>query len=531
MILKGNPRAGGSDLATHLLNAYDNERVELAELRGTVADDLHGAFAEFEAIASGTKARSPLYSLSVNPSQPLTREQYFEAIDGIETRLGLDGQPRAIVFHIKDGREHAHVVWSRIDALDLKAVHMAHDHRKLCDMAVKLAEQYGHELPDGLKAWKQREQFKKEKLEATLAERAQQKKTGITPEQRRAAVTEAYEAADDAHAFQSALEDKGYILANGDRRAFVIVDECGDVHSLSRYVKGVKSKDLQKRLRSLDPARMPSVDQAKDQAKARRDAAEERAREQRQHDHAHDDRGAAQQHDDDRHRRDERDETLKRLTAEKWAAMERAQTARRQALAQEEQAMLLVQQQERLALHAAQHEEASGKLFRMRSKVADLIAGTPALQSVLGHVTARVGLDPRERHRVENAALAQRHESEAITIAGKKKALDKIDRRERVSLERDLKREAMKARFQAEAGDDADLSVAERAAHTDPRLVREGGLGDEFNAAAQNVQGDQAGDSGGEGDDQLRRRPQQQADNGGRKHRRGRGYRMSRDGT
>jgi hypothetical protein len=30
-------------------------------------------------------------------------------------RLILDGQPRAMVFHVKGWREHCHVVWSRID--------------------------------------------------------------------------------------------------------------------------------------------------------------------------------------------------------------------------------------------------------------------------------------------------------------------------------------------------------------------------------------------------------------------------------
>ena len=29
MILKGSARANGSDLATHLMNGYDNERAEL----------------------------------------------------------------------------------------------------------------------------------------------------------------------------------------------------------------------------------------------------------------------------------------------------------------------------------------------------------------------------------------------------------------------------------------------------------------------------------------------------------------------
>lgn len=515
MILKGNARSGGSDLATHLLNAYDNEHVELADLRGTIADDLHGAFAEYEAIASGTKAKKPLYSLSINPSEPLTREQYFEAVDAIENKLGLTDQPRAIVFHIKEGREHCHVVWSRIDGIEMKAIHLAHDRRKLCDMAVQLAEKHGHELPEGLKAWKKREQFKKEQLEATLGENAQTKKTGITPEQRRAEITEAYEAADSATAFQNALEEKGYILANGDRRAFVVVDQFGDVHSLSRHVKGVKSKELNERLNSLDPATLPSVELAKEQSRARASAAEERAREKRDHDHDTDD--------------DQHGDHIKRALPEKRAAMERAQAARWQALAQTEQAILLTQQQERLALHAAQHAEATSKVFRLRSRVADLISGSPALRSVLGHISERTGLDPRERHRLENEALERRHEREKIVLEGQRKALDKIDRRERHSLERELKREAIRERTEHHEKQSAQANEKPKSQKTDPRLLEDGALGDEFNAQAQAEQGERSDDGSDDGDD-LRKSWKQRAEDMGQKRGRGRGFRMDRDG-
>ena len=83
MILKGNQRGGGQQLAVHLLNSFDNERVEVAEVRGAVAQDLSGAFAEWAAEARGTKCRKNLYSLSLNPDQAqghLTREQYFDLI-------------------------------------------------------------------------------------------------------------------------------------------------------------------------------------------------------------------------------------------------------------------------------------------------------------------------------------------------------------------------------------------------------------------------------------------------------------------
>src|SRR5262245_44580137 len=115
MILKGSQRGDGADLAIHLMNGFDNESIEIAEVHGTVARDLYGAFAEFEAVSRGTKATKFMYSLSISPPKPLTRAQYHEAIAAIEHRLGLTDQPRAVVFHVKNGREHCHVVWSRID--------------------------------------------------------------------------------------------------------------------------------------------------------------------------------------------------------------------------------------------------------------------------------------------------------------------------------------------------------------------------------------------------------------------------------
>jgi len=95
MIPKASQRVGGQDLATHLLNALDNEYVEVAEVSGAAASDLHGAFAEWEAIATGlTKCREYLYSLSVNPEpgQQLTRAQYLDYAERVEKKLGLQGQ-------------------------------------------------------------------------------------------------------------------------------------------------------------------------------------------------------------------------------------------------------------------------------------------------------------------------------------------------------------------------------------------------------------------------------------------------------
>jgi hypothetical protein len=162
----------------------------------------------------------------------------------------------------------------------MRAIQMSHDHRRLMDLACELARKYGLDLPPGLKAWEAKQKFEKDFLEASLGERAQQKITGITPEQRRAEITAAYAQSDSAEAFRAALEEKGYILAKGDRRGLVVVDEFGDVHSLSRYVKGYSAKQIKTRLAALDPETLPSVDTAKEMARSHAQAKDDRAREQ-----------------------------------------------------------------------------------------------------------------------------------------------------------------------------------------------------------------------------------------------------------
>jgi len=122
MILNGNERGNAKELARHLLNMRDNDHVELHDLRGFVSDDLHGALLEAEAISMGTRCVNHLFSLSLNPPEyaDVPVETFENAIERIEEGLGLQGQPRAIVFHEKAGRRHAHAVWSRIDSEDMK---------------------------------------------------------------------------------------------------------------------------------------------------------------------------------------------------------------------------------------------------------------------------------------------------------------------------------------------------------------------------------------------------------------------------
>ncbi|MEM9783050.1 MAG: hypothetical protein AAF899_11275 [Pseudomonadota bacterium] len=76
------------------------------------------------AVAKGTRRRRSLFSLSLNPpaDQTVSVTEFEAAIDRVEKTLGFVSQPQAIVFHEKEGRRHARVVWSRIDTENMKAI-------------------------------------------------------------------------------------------------------------------------------------------------------------------------------------------------------------------------------------------------------------------------------------------------------------------------------------------------------------------------------------------------------------------------
>ena len=99
MIIKGRSRSGADELAAHLARVDTNERMEVIEVRGTVAADVKGALREMIAVAAGTRCKSSLYHASVNvrAEERMDADQWRFAIDTLESKLGLIGQPRVVV--------------------------------------------------------------------------------------------------------------------------------------------------------------------------------------------------------------------------------------------------------------------------------------------------------------------------------------------------------------------------------------------------------------------------------------------------
>lgn len=253
MILKGSQRGGAGQLAAHLLNERDNDHVRVFDLRGFVADDLTGALREAYAVSRATKCRQFLFSLSLNPPKDahVGEADFEKAADEAEKRLGLSGQPRAIVLHEKEGRRHAHVVWSRIDADALKAVNLPFFKTKLTALSRELFLAHQWTLPEGLRTHGGRSP-----LNFSLAEWQQAKRLGRDPREIKNAIRECWHRSDDVKSLAHALDERGYFLARGDRRGVVVVDTDGEVFSLARAA-GIKTKDVRAKLG--DPDKLPSV--------------------------------------------------------------------------------------------------------------------------------------------------------------------------------------------------------------------------------------------------------------------------------
>ncbi len=257
MILKGSQRSGAKALADHLMNDRDNDHVTCLELRDFISDNLNGALQEAHAISKATQCKQYMFSLSLNPPPEYvaSEQDFLDAADRAEQVLGLSGQPRAIVVHEKEGRRHAHVVWSRINVDEMKAINLPHFKNKLRDLSRNLFLDHGWVLPDGLAAY-----GNKSPLNFTLDEWQQAKRQGLDPREIKQAFQQAWQRSDSLIGFKNALEDYGYFLCRGDRRGFVALDVDGKPYAISKWT-GLKAKDVRAKLGSADT--LKSVDEAR----------------------------------------------------------------------------------------------------------------------------------------------------------------------------------------------------------------------------------------------------------------------------
>jgi hypothetical protein len=284
MIAKGSSRSGPKQLAVYLMRVgrYDTgEPAKLLELQspwvaapnGTserTAAKLGEAFRDWQTLAEGTRqGEYGLYHAQISPApkyaQTMTPEQWKRAADILGEELGLEGQPRALVLHAgKDDRPHLHVVWSRTDIDEMKFRSDSFNYQAHERASHRMELEFGQEFVPGKHAKRDREQqpeFPREKMSHDEAQQAE--RLGMTKAERIAQIAAIRKACDDGLAFKNALEEAGYVLAKGDKRGFVLVDQQGETFSLTKFLPDLKGKEFKAFMAPLDPAKLPTVEEAK----------------------------------------------------------------------------------------------------------------------------------------------------------------------------------------------------------------------------------------------------------------------------
>ena len=271
MIAKGNLHANGRKLAAYITTGKDGERAEMVEARGFASADLREGFATIEAIAATqTHCVKPFFHAYVRlpAGESLDREKWLGVADRIERRLGFDGQPRAVAFHIaQDGETHLHVAWSRIDTEAMRAIDPGLYKNALKAICRDVEREFA------LREVASERDNDQHTRSAARAEFEQARRLGIDVTEVRETIRICLDRSDSGPSFVAALDEHGLNLARGDQRDFVVVDQEGGLHALSKRITGLTAEQTRERLGSHFSATLPTIEDARRQQEARQELA------------------------------------------------------------------------------------------------------------------------------------------------------------------------------------------------------------------------------------------------------------------
>ena len=200
--------------------------------------------------ATGKPCEKPVFtfSLSWHPEQELQKWEMVGAGRGALAALGLEGHETVFVGH-SDGVPHVHVIVNTIHPETGKVNTLSYSKLKLSKWAESYERDHGHVYCE------QRVDNNARREEGEYVE-YQEPQFDF-----KAHITQLYHASDSGKAFQTALAEAGYKLAQGKR--IVVIDSSGKVHSLSRQIDGVKAKDIRAKLADLE---LPLIDESRSQS-------------------------------------------------------------------------------------------------------------------------------------------------------------------------------------------------------------------------------------------------------------------------
>ncbi|MBL9170341.1 MAG: relaxase/mobilization nuclease domain-containing protein [Verrucomicrobiales bacterium] len=191
---------------------------------------------------TGRKLTLPVfaYSLAWHPEQQPDREHMLTAARKSLADLGLAEHEAVIVAHRDEPQKHVHVIVNRVHPLTGLAAGLSNSKLKLSDFAREYEQEHG-------------------KVYCRQREANHQKRTqGERTVYRNPHIAAAWEQSDNGRGFAAALRDKGYQLAQG-RKRLVVIDPYGQSINPLRHLENVRTKEFNKRLQDLEPARLPDA--------------------------------------------------------------------------------------------------------------------------------------------------------------------------------------------------------------------------------------------------------------------------------
>lgn len=298
MIAGATRGAGGHALARHLMSRKGGQTVEVMSPRNLMGDSLREQIDDLVMTSAHGRTSRPVHHVHIDPppdcADPNSVITTF--LDNYEREFGLENAPRAGVMHVKNGRRHAHVVWSLVRE-DASVVSLAHDHPRREKVSRIVEFEHGLPFTKGKHNRSAAAALRKEgradvadAMEAagllagkpriahsTPRQRAQAERTAVPIDVIRSEAFAAWIASDDARSFAVALHSFGSSVATG-ARGLLLIDRSGSVHSLNRVLAAaaraagedrITAAAVRSRLRGIN---FPNVEEAKNARSKRRNS-------------------------------------------------------------------------------------------------------------------------------------------------------------------------------------------------------------------------------------------------------------------
>lgn len=297
MIIKSSIRGFSGELADHLGNEHDNETATITGVGDDlyrfdkhglpVADELRLMFSQMDMNARGHgKDDNHIYHVSLSPERPIEPKEWSRSWALYEAEFDLEKRPYVEVTHEKEGRLHKHRAYYALDERG-RGLNISHSYPRNEKVARVMEHEFGHTMTAGrhnrsvmkrleiegkgaVSDWmesQKADQLARPAAAKSFDDHRQEQRTQWPKKQAQADVREIYERADNGKSFETALIERGYFLAQGENRPWVVLDPRGGIHSAPRYA-GVNKIEFEGKVSDLKWEHLPSIKQVQNYIRA-----------------------------------------------------------------------------------------------------------------------------------------------------------------------------------------------------------------------------------------------------------------------